>query len=552
MFKRRVVMSAYYTNKPIEKIEPKFAEHPSNERVNVLRGVPIHAIEEKTFFANKCENPKKNYDTDSTLLTDGEYSPDRHYPNKEWFHLHGGGGRVITFKLPHLCAIDGFLLSTCRDDVVAVRSPRYIKLRASADGEVFETVYENNDTRTDRDLRIIKFEGSFDKVKAVYVQLVVDAIHHVYIDEFELFGCTDVSGARAPIGDDKPIFNEFPSPIEVNAFPPDDVMGANNITLTYNYRPIDENKGLQTEEKYLPMVAYLDRDGNIVDTFMDGFLYLPDVSFDFSPRGQHAEGWQDYIDSVFVEGKNVSALNSVAKKVGTALGDPDYKVKVFFTILYTFTGYDDFGYVNGEHLVFDNPESRKKAIKWMIDSMISRYEAGGYTNTELKGFYWFEESLNPTDRYEGELIKFACDYVQSMGYKCFWIPYFRALGYETWQRYGFDIACMQPNYMFDHLIPKQRLYDTAAEAKRMGMCVELEVWKIYEGENGELDAESEENVKRFIEYLEVGKETGYMHTSKMYYHGSAPGSVITNGWRSKNPKYREMYDKTYLFAKKKL
>jgi len=38
----------------------------------------------------------------------------------------------------------------------------------------------------------------------------------------------------------------------------------------------------------------------------------------------------------------------------------------------------------------------------------------------------------------------------------------------------------------------------------------------------------------------------------MYYHGSAPGSVITNGWRSKNPKYREMYDKTYLFAKKKL
>ena len=545
-------MSVYYSNRPIEKITPIVAPDASPSRKNILFGVPIHAIEEKSFFANKGERPNMNYDTDCTLLTDGEYAPDRKYTNKEWFHLHGGGGRVFTFKLPHLCAIDSFSLSTCRDDVVAVRSPRYIKLRASADGEVFETVYENNDTRTDRDLRIIKFEGSFDKVQATYIQLVIDAVHHVYIDEFEVYGCTDVTGARTPVADNKPIFNEFPSPVDVNEFPPDDVMGANNITLSYNYRPVDPDKGLQTEDNYLPLVAFLDRDGNIVDTFVDGYLYLPDVSFVYSPQAQFADGWREYMDSVFVEGKNISALNSTARKVGTALGDPDYKVKVFFTILYTYTGHDEFGDVNGEHLVFDNPESRKKAIKWLIDTMLERYEAGHYDNTELKGFYWFEESLNPTDRYEDELIHFACDYVRSKGYKCFWIPYFRALGYDMWQSYGFDIACMQPNYMFNYSIPKSRLYETAEEAKRRGMCVELEVWKIFEDENGVLDANSEENIRRFIEYLEVGKETGFMNTSKMYYHGSAPGSVITNGWKSKNPKYREMYDKTYLFAKKKL
>ena len=85
----------------------------------------------------------------------------------------------------------------------------------------------------------------------------------------------------------------------------------------------------------------------------------------------------------------------------------------------------------------------------------------------------------------------------------------------------------------------------------MGMCVELEVWKVYD-EDGSIDTESMENINRFIQYLEAGKETGYMHAPKMYYHGSAKGSIIANGFSSKNALYREMYDKTYLFAKKKL
>lgn len=540
----------YYTNKPIEKIIPNYCENPSKEEKNLLLGLPIHAIEEKEFFANKGERAGMNFDTDSTLLTDGEFSPEYNFPNPAWFHIHGGGGRIITFKLPYACAVKGFLINTTRDDAVAVRTPRYIKLRVSVDGENFETVYENNDTRSIRDLRIIPLRGEFQSVQAVYVQFVIDAVHHVFIDEIELYGCTDTENVRIPVADNKAIWNTFPEPSEVNEFPPEDVMGARNINLSYNYRPVDEDLGLQTEEDYLPLVAYLSPEGEILDTFMDGQLYLPDVSFDFTPRGQHAEGWQDYINSVFTPNKNIDALNKTAKKVGEALGMPDYKVKVFFTILYTFTGFEDFGYVNGEHLVFDNPESRKKAIRWMVDTMIERYTAGNYSNTELKGFYWFEEALNPTDRYEEEIIQYTCQYVQSRGYKCFWIPYYCALGYENWQRYGFDIACMQPNYMFEDWIPKQRLYDTAKEAKRMGMCVELEVWKITEDENGNID--NPQHIEKFIEYLKVGAETGYMHTSKMYYHGSAPGGNITNGWKSKNPRYRELYDMCYLYSKNRL
>lgn len=538
----------YYNNKPIEKTTPALCADPSKEIKNLILGLPIHSIElkdESTFHAD----PVMNYNTDSLLLTDGEFSPDRNWQNPQWFHSHGGGGRVITFKLPCLCAVCGFMMNTNREDVVGIRSPRYIKIRVSADGESFMTVWED-DTRSPRDMRTIKYEGSFEPVQAVYVQLVYDAVHHVYIDELEIYGCTDISDAKAPTNDCKPVFNEYPSPAVVNEYPPEDIVGSCNIDLTYNFRPFEADQGLQTEDDYLPLVAYLSPEGKILDTFMDGYLFLPDVTFVFHPDGQNAKGWQSYIDCCFVKDRNVDALNSTAKKVGSALGNPDYKVGVYFTILYTFTGHDSFGEVNGEMLAFDNVESRKKAIKWLIDSYVARYNEGGYSNTELRGFYWFEEAFNPADRYELELINFACDYVHSLGYKCFWIPYYRALGYENWKSYHLDTACMQPNYMFDLSVPKSRLYDNAKEAKRMGLCVELEVWKIEEDEQGNID--NPEHIKRFKEYLLAGAETGYMHTAKMYYHGSAPGGVITNGWKSKNASYREMYDMCYKFAKRKL
>ncbi len=519
--------------------------------MNLLKGLPIHSIEyaDKESF-NWSAAPNMNYNTDSTLLTDGEYSPECNWPNPQYFHIHNGGARAITFKLPCLCALDGFSVSLCRDDMVAVRIPRWLKVRISADGEIFETVYETDYTGSKRDKESLLIKKDFPKTKGIYVQIVFDVVHHVFIDEIECFGCTDVSGAREPIDDGKPKYYSFPKPKEYNKFPPADIVGAHNINLTYNYRPFQPDMGLQTEEDYLPIVAYLDKDGKILDTFMDGQLFLPDTDFVFNPRGQNAAGWKEYIDATFTPDKNVDALNKTVGKVKEALNLPDYKVSVYFSLLYTYTCHEQFGELDGELIKFDCVENRKKAIKWMVDTVIKRYTEGNYANTALKGFYWFEEVINPSDPDEPSLIKFAGDYVRSLGYKLFWIPYYKACGYEDWERYGLDTACMQPNYAFSDDVPKSRIYENAAEAKRLGMCVEMEVWKVREDENGNIDNPG--NIEKFMDYMYAGAETGSMLSCKMYYHGSAPGGVITNGWKSKNPRYREMYDTCYLFAKEKL
>ncbi len=542
----------YYTNKPIEKTTAPICENPSKDIVNLIKGLPIHAIEEKVFFDNPGERAARNYDTNYTQLTDGKFSPDNVYSNEEWFHFNRGGGRIITFKLPCLSAISSFSISCLRLDSMGIRTPRYLKIRVSADGENFMTVYDNPDSRTTRDKRAHKLTGSFEPVQALYVQVVIEVLQHVYIDEIEVFGCTDISEAAVPVANDIPLFYDDPEPEEVNAFPDADVLGARNIALSYNYRPAAEDLGLKTVDDYLPLIAYLDKDGKILDTFMDGVLYLPDVSFDVDAKGAYcAEGWRLYVDSLFTPDKNVDALNKTVGIVNEALGTPDYKVAVYYTLLYTFTTHDVFGVLEDGQppIVFESFESRKNGIKWMIDTTIRRHKEGNYNNTELKGFYWFEEQLDPCDRYEDALLTWACEYIHSLGYKCFWIPYYNAVGCTNWKKFGLDCACMQPNYAFEEM-PKQRLYDTAALSKKVGMCVELEIWKVQEDENGNIDNPC--HIERFFDYLNVGVETGYMYAPKIYYFGSAIGNCISNGWKSKNARYREMYDATYLYAKEKL
>ena len=56
--------------------------------------------------------------------------------------------------------------------------------------------------------------------------------------------------------------------------------------------------------------------------------------------------------------------------------------------------------------------------------------------------------------------------------------------------------------------------------------------------------------KYYCDYC-IGAKTGYMNTIKMYYQGGVPGD-ISKAVFSKTPRYLEMYDMTYRFAKRKL
>ena len=541
----------YYKNKTIGKVPIVFSESPSESKQNLLLGLPIFSIESKLELPEGEENMGyMNYNTDSTLLTDGKYATSPSYTDSGWFHMAIAKARAITFELPYVCTVCSFKIGFCCSDVVAVRTPRYVGLQVSADGEVFETVAADSKVHSPRDLTRFDYEVNFEPVCARYVRFVIDVMQHVYIDEIELFGCTDTSGARMPQYDGLPTFPELDHPpVFVGEYPAPELLGAENILLSYHCNPNMPSKGLITREEYLPYVAYLSEDGQVLDTFFDGFLYLPYTAFNFSAEAQCIDGWNYYLDNIFTPERNLDALNKVTAEVGEKLGIKDHKSTVFFSVLYTFTAKECFGELDGKKLDFAKIEDRKTALKYLIDEYLRRYADGDYSHTKIGGFYWFEEQISYSDSHEEELIAFVRDYVHSKGLRFFWIPYFKAVGYHDWKRLGFDVACIQPNYAFSNKLKVDRVYETAKIAKELGMCVELEITGIKLDENGEVI--NTNDVEKFIEYLTVGAETGYMNTIKMYYQGGVPGD-ISKAVFSKTPRYREMYDMTYRFAKRML
>ncbi|MBP5754293.1 MAG: DUF4855 domain-containing protein, partial [Clostridia bacterium] len=162
-------------------------------------------------------------------------------------------------------------------------------------------------------------------------------------------------------------------------------------------------------------------------------------------------------------------------------------------------------------------------------------------NVKLMGFYWLSETIYYDEPDETEIVKYAIDYVHSMGYLMFWIPYYNSAGWSTWRELGFDFACLQPNYSFTSEADEGRLRAAALKAKLYGMSVEVEL----------NSTKSDENVRRYKEYLQSSLEYGHNETTKIYYLGGVPSDLIA----ARDSAYefeKSIYKDTYMYSKRLL
>ncbi len=539
----------YYNDFEIETVEnaPR-RKNASNEIKNLILGLPIYGLTENGILEENMQTEYFNTPDSSPLLTDGKFAAAPDYLDGAYFHFTRGVGRTVIFRLPYLSAATGAKVYMLRQDEVGVHLPRRIEVLVSPNGKDWQCVGKTNgiycDEFTQKHCVEIDFSGGF---KALYAAFRFETSGHVWLDELELYGSESVENASDVIageGDLKGSGINF-----VNKYPaPSDFLGVRNVLLSYNCSTTHvegkDHVGLIDEEQYLPYAAYI-KDGKIADYMFDSFLYLPYSNYTYSKLYKCAEGWRFYIDNVFAEGYNLDALDKTAARVGEALGNPDYKVTVFFSILHTKVRYgehpDKFGDLDGDGIDEDMTsfEDRRKATKWCIDEQIARFKARDPKHCVLRAFYWFEEDINYGDKYELDLIAFARDYLHSLGYKLFWIPYFEASGFQDWKENGFDIACMQPNYAFNDKVPLKRLYDNAKLTKQLGMCYEMEI--------GGFDAH---HADKFRSYMDCGAETGYMNSIKMYYQGGVPGEFY-KAFKSEDPDLHALYDELYLFCNDK-
>ena len=530
----------YYGDTNIPEItEPEYwdpSESDYAQERNLIAGLP-QQIEQLAPFSAEVATTFYNSKEDAAMLTDGKFAGQAAYSDPAYFRFTGGLGRTILYDLGRESAVSSFAGSFLYELSTAVGLPRRLLIKASQNGVDWQTIHVTEAFKTSETAARVEVAEAFAQTyRARYIKFVFPVNTHVYCDELAVYGTKRIPDDAADIVADA---------VEVAVYPdkyitPDDFLGVNNMLLSYNHDPASASGGKTTAEEYMPFVGYYDRGGKLADTFFDSFLFLPYGAYVNEENGDFA-AWNAYVDNVFAEDANINALSEAAERVSEGLGR-DVRVSVFFSILYTWPDKTSFGDVDDDGVIedFSKAEDRKKAIKWIIDEQLSRFEAGGYDNLDLLGFYWYEEQVTYTDPHELELIRYASDYVHSLGYKLMWIPWYCAPGYTDWKELGFDMACMQPNYAFSGQATVERLYDNAETTRRLGMCVEIEI--------GQYDAQAD--ILRYKEYLAVGAETGYMDAVKCYYQAGMPGAFYA-AWKSADPFVNSVYHDTYLFAKGK-
>ncbi len=541
-------LSEYYGTGELPEVTEDLYWDPSeadyDTEVNLVKGKKPYIFSIDTIQSDLATDWYNTVNV--SILTDGRKTTSTSYTNSDWFHNTRGGDRSFVFDLGRISSVSGVSAGFLKDAGPSINFPTDVKVLVSLDGKEWQTVFSPENPSAAATAAVSRVEGRFDKeYKARFVKLFFTVTTHVYMDEIEIYGKKNASSASKPVADKEVVDT-------TTYITPDEFNGVHNMLLSYNCLKegnTHTESGLASVDEYLPYVAYLDKDGKIVDTLFDAYLYLPYTRFNYDDSAKNLNGWKFYVDDIYYPGRNMNALNECVGNVKKELGLSDYKVGAYTAILYTFrtladdTTKNNFGDVDGDGVSedFSKIEDRKKAIKWLMDEEFNRFKENNYENLTFGGFYWFEEFINYGDPHEAELIRFASDHAHELGVKLFWIPYYTAGGYADWKALGFDLACMQPNYMFTSSATKDILYENARKTKNLGMCVEMEI----------TNPENKEDAKRFTEYMLAGVETGYMYGVKMYYQNGVPGAFHIGAY-SKNPSARKVYDNLYLYAKEKL
>ena len=470
-------------------------------------------------------------DTDGRELTDGKKASSS-YADSGWQVFTRQGARRIDVDLGEECTVTSVMGRFLQSRSVGVYVPRWVRFSLSEDGREWVPVGQVATQVGPWNVSIKPEEFRIDGLRHVarYVRLEFPVDVLVMMDEVEVEGVVGVEAGAQRL-------NEYEAPPVLTAGSHDRpgylaagtaaAAGARHIVLLPFGYPPEPERGEWTAQDYLPYVAYVSEDGKPLDWMFDTILLCPQsatpsghvLSSNSPGKAADRADWEWYLNEAFRPGYQLDALEEAAGQAKEALNAPGYRVKVILTLVNAPPIQRQFGDVNGD----GQPESfdyrqvgreqalahRLAAEKWLFNEFWRRWQERGYQHLELIGFYWHPESIGFADSPDDELfVQEVAKMVHERGLKFFWIPYFGAAGSYDWYRYGFDVALLQPNYMFSES-EEVRLRITADIAQALGMGVEIEKhWN-----------EGLPELRKWFDYLNGGVKYGYINAVNGYYQG---------------------------------
>ena len=291
-----------------------------------------------------------------------------------------------------------------------------------------------------------------------------------------------------------------------------------------------------TEEQFRPYVMHQFQDGR-KEWLFDGFLFL---EFSDGKGRRYAQGygkdarkqeWEWLLQRLFEEGKSLSALDACIETVKKEIGEPEFRHRVVIGLPAAMFRQRDWGELNGETLCFLYREDQVAATRWYVDRVLESFRNAEYKNLDLAGFYWVDEDT----AYNGDLSLSVSEYIHSKNLLFYWIPYWKAVGYEKWRELGFDMAYLQPNHFFEENIPDSRLEEACKESEKNGMAIEMEF-----DSRALSDYEPVSFRSRMKSYIDVFKDNGVFSDLPIaYYSGSR---AIYEMYKSEDERDKEIMD----------
>ncbi len=539
---REVEQKQLYPSFTLETEVTEWGNEGSSEYVNLANGLLPNIL---TASDPGEDNYKNNTPVTSKVMTDGTISNTTDIHNGRFFKFSNGGGRTVYFDLTHLSAVDKITAGFVERTDWAVRRPTKVNAFVSPDANNWYSVGEIVLQGTGENY---VYRGTLELDGAVnvrYVAISFDVGAWVGCDEIEIFGKKNSSGS-----DPSRYFESTPGIFSTKRIEPSEELlaGAKDLCLMYHAK--DYNYSV---EELIPYLAYVDSEGTPKDIMFDSFLFLHNNSKMPSGGSPHTGSvmtdWTWTIEDLFTEGQNVMALEEAAGQVKTALGlAEDYKYKYAVTLYYPIK-FDDkggivaynFGDIDGDGTIETtaNYEDRVKIMQWYIDEIEKKVAECNFQNIELVAYYWWHEAIETVDVDGKALLNEISNMVHAVDKDFFWIPYFCSTGYNQWAEYGFDIACMQPNYVFDAEAPYKKVTDCATLTQQYGMGFEMEVDGVC--------LSQELFYKKYMEYLGSGATLGYMNDTIVMYYQSV--TVFLDAANAESTMARNIYDQTYHFIK---
>lgn len=252
--------------------------------------------------------------------------------------------------------------------------------------------------------------------------------------------------------------------------------------------------------------------------------------------------WIEYLDHIFSPTHDIAVLDDLIEDYKTGsnravkLGEPRMRHKVIIGMPYPCKdGRDtprncvwkkfDFGEINGVDMDFSRIEHRIIASKWFVDEALRRFEAAGYKNVDLAGFYCPEETMYTV----GDFAATVNLYIKSLGYNTYWIPYWEnndQYALNCKDTYKFDMTWRQPNYFFyaNPATPKSQLIECIKQSKQYGLGLELEFEA--EGTSNGLHSAGTGMHQRLVDYIDAFEEYGVWEESGVAHYAGSKGFYL--------------------------